>query len=123
MGHALLNTGSKAFEANVRAYLIGCMQDDEAEGMTSEAKASRIVERIRSEVGYLEAREGKVAMVEHWLSGLGMAIDYTYREILTAAATMHGLKHMDEIPEGKRDQIVNNWFRFMAVKAVKVLKV
>lgn len=113
-------TSTNNYKAAVYAYLIDCMNDDGAQGMTPAQKVAWIAERVRSEMPHvLKSRSLAAACIE-WLQGLGMAIDYTYTDILEAAGRLHG-----EDPavwtNRQTATIQDQWFAHMGYKLAELI--
>ena len=68
-------------------HLTEAMQD-----MEDDRKHKTLLETIRSEVGFYEQREGRIAMCKHLLMGLDMNIEY----MNGAIAEMLGVEYDDQ---------------------------
>ncbi len=102
-------TNTNTFKAVAYRYLIDCIQDDEAQGMTDRQKVKHINHRVRSELSHVVERQGFTQACRDFLSGLGIGIDFTYPAIVEAAEKMHGCK----LTEQEADNVNDKWFDFM----------
>ena len=102
-------TNTNTFKAAAYRYLIDCIQDDEAQGMTDRQKVKHINHRVRSELSHVVERQGFTAACVDMLQGLGIGIDYTWPDIVKAAEKMHGCK----LSEKEQETVNEGWFKFM----------
>lgn len=110
-------TNTNDYKAAVYAYLIDCMNDDEAQGMTPAQKVAWIAQRVRSEMSHVVKSHNLTTACIEWLQGLGMAIDYTYADTVAVAERLHGCK----LTDWQRVTVEEQWFHHMGYKLAELI--
>lgn len=111
-------TNTNDYKRAVYAYLIDCMNDNEAADMTPAQKVAWIAQRVRSEMSHVVTRQGLQAACTEWLQGLGMAIDYTYSDTVKVAERLHGCTFTDK----ERESIEQGFFAHMGYKLAELIR-
>ena len=104
----------RKYTKNYQDYILTTLTED-YDGKpfkTDEDKINYLFDRFYKEYGWLVERVGKQKAMTEWLSGLAINIAFTNYDIVKLAVKMGSL---DEDPtEKEKDQIVDNYFNFMA---------
>jgi hypothetical protein len=91
------------------------------EPKTDAEKLSAAMSICRQEVGHMERRVGKQAMIEYWLSGLCSVISlpYLYSDIIETAKQFTVFD-----PESEKDTetLCRNWFHYAAATLAGMTK-
>lgn len=111
-------TNTNDYKRAVYAYLIDCMNDDEAADMTPAQKVAWIAQRVRSEMSHVVKSHGLATACVEWLQGLGMAIDYTYTDTVAVAERLHGCK----LTDWQRVTVESEWFTHMGYKLAELIR-
>ncbi len=85
---------------------------------TDEEKINFLFHRFYNEYGWLIKRVGKQKAMTEWLSGLAINIPCYNHEIIELAIKMGSVN--ENSTEDQKDQIVNNYFNFMANVILKM---
>ena len=85
---------------------------------TDEEKINFLFHRFYNEYGWLIKRVGKQKAMTEWLSGLAINIPCYNHEIIELAIKMGRVN--EKSTEDQKDQIVNNYFNFMANVILKM---
>ena len=85
---------------------------------TDEEKINFLFHRFYNEYGWLIKRVGKQQAMTEWLSGLAINIPCYNHEIIELAIKMGSVN--ENSTEDQKDQIVNNYFNFMANVILKM---
>jgi hypothetical protein len=108
------------YTKNYQDYILTTLTED-YDGKpfkTDEDKINYLFYRFYKEYGWLVDQVGKQKALTEWLSGLAINIPFTNYDIVKLAVKMGSL---DEDPtEKQKDQIVNNYFNFMAEIILKM---
>ena len=109
------------YQENYKNYILDCIDSEDDlinKELTKEEKIKYLFDRFYSEYGFMVERVGKQKAIAEWLSGLAIDIAFTNYDIVKLAVKMGSL---DEDPtEKERDQIVNNYFNFIAKIILKM---
>jgi hypothetical protein len=91
------------------------------EPKTDKEKLETAISICRAEVGHMERRVGKQAMIEYWLSGLCSVISlpYLYSDIIQTAKQF---TEFDEESEQETDKLCANWFHYAAATLAGMTK-
>jgi hypothetical protein len=73
------------------------------------------------EVGYIQEREGKQAMIEYWFSGLCaiVPLPYLYCDIIPLAKKWGSLP--ENPTEKQESKICENWFKYLACQFCQMI--
>ena len=85
---------------------------------TDEEKINFLFHRFYNEYGWLIKLVGKKKAMTEWLSGLAINIPCYNHEIIELAIKMGSVN--ENSTEDQKDQIVNNYFNFMANVILKM---
>ena len=85
---------------------------------TDEEKINFLFHRFYNEYGWLIKRVGKQKAMTEWLSGLAINIPCYNHEIIELAIKMGSVN--ENSTEDQKNQIVNNYFNFMANVILKM---
>ena len=116
-------TNSKAYMANVKAYIVGAIDATgyDAEPETDFAKLQFALDTFKSEKGWELARGKNIQeAVADWFAGLPSAcgIDYQNNVILELAREWGSLD--ESSTDAEEIKIIENWFNFIACKFLQV---
>ncbi len=110
-----MRTNTNKYKANIKQYLLDCINYDETETFSDSDKLKYaslrfIVEHVNP---YEYKRQGGNVnlLLEGWLSGLGIGIDFDYGDIIKAAKMLH---ETDYISDKKMEIIQRDWFKHLA---------
>ena len=108
---------TKAKDALIREYILGCITSDEKELTTDVDKFLYVLECFRSEFGHEIPRKGELRAFAEYLSGLPscMTVAFYNCEILDLATAWGA----DVSTEKKEDKIIEGYWLFMANKFFK----
>ena len=126
----LLRTNSKKFKANIKKYLLECIDQGFGENAPQYGRYSYTNARLRYlldrfENEYLHDNNCKIhkgnmtAILSEWLSGLAINIDFYNWDIIEVAKKLH---ETDEISEDKQEKFISQWFDFLAHHLVMILE-
>ena len=108
------------YTKNYQDYILTTLTED-YDGKpfkTDEDKINYLFDRFYKEYGWLVERVGKQKAIAEWLSGLAINIAFTNYDIVELAVEMGSV---DKDPtEKQKDQIVDNYFNFMAKIILKM---
>ena len=108
------------YTKNYQDYILTTLTED-YDGKpfkTDEDKINYLFNRFYKEYGWLVERVGKQKAMTEWLSGLAINIAFTNYDIVELAVEMGSV---DKDPtEKEKDQIVDNYFNFMAKIILKM---
>ena len=91
-----MRTNTNKYKANIKQYLLDCINYDETETFSDSDKL----------------KGGNVnLLLEGWLSGLAIGIDFEYNSIIKAAKMLH---ETDYISDKKMEIIQRDWFKHLA---------
>ena len=85
---------------------------------TDEEKINFLFHRFYNEYGWLIKRVGKQKALTEWLSGLAINIPCYNHEIIELAIKMGSVS--EDLTEDQKNQIVDNYFNFMANVILKM---
>tara|TARA_R100001082_G_C4292710_1_gene128903 strand:+ start:154 stop:525 length:372 start_codon:yes stop_codon:yes gene_type:complete len=108
------------YTKNYQDYILSTITEDYNGDpiKTDEEKINFLFHRFYNEYGWLIKRVGKQKAMSEWLSGLAINIPCYNHEIIELAIKMGSV---DKDPtEKQKDQIVNNYFNFMANVILKI---
>lgn len=80
---------------------------------TAQEKAQFSRGRFMSEYGWNVERKGEFKALTEWLAGLALNIPYNNCDILELAGA-------ENMSEKAQDKILNNYFKFMAMRLLKI---
>lgn len=104
----------KKYTKNYQDYILTTLTED-YDGKpfkTDEDKINYLFNRFYNEYGWLVNSVGKQKAMADWLSGLAINIAFTNYDIVELAVEMGSIN--EDPTEKQKDQIVNNYFNFMA---------
>ena len=108
------------YTKNYQDYILTTLTED-CDGKpfkTDEDKINYLFDRFYKEYGWLVERVGKQKAMTEWLSGLAINIAFTNYDIVELAVEMGSV---DKDPtEKQKDQIVDNYFNFIAKVILKM---
>ena len=95
-----MRTNTNKYKANIKQYLLDCINYDETETFSDSDKLKYaslrfIVEHVNP---YEYKRQGGNVnlLLEGWLSGLGIGIDFEYNSIIKAAKMLHETDYISD---------------------------
>lgn len=110
-----MRTNTNKYKTNIKQYLLDCINYDETEHCHDKGKLYYCSKRfIKEHVNPYEYKRqgGNVnLLLEGWLSGLAIGIDFEYNSIIKAAKMLH---ETDYISDKKMEIIQRDWFKHLA---------
>ena len=119
-----MNTNTKEFKAQVRAYIMACIPDvqtiaaeyDQTIEDTDKARVNWVVDTFNSEYGHAVKQYGKQRAFSEWLQGLPSAIRIEYRNYRIIEIAKRWGSLPANATEKQEDRIISNWFNFISFK-------
>ena len=108
------------YTKNYQDYILATLTED-YDGKpfkTNEDKINYLFHRFYNEYGWLIKRVGKQKALTEWLSGLAINIPCYNHEIIELAIKMGSVS--EDLTEDQKNQIVDNYFNFMAYVILKM---
>jgi uncharacterized protein (UPF0303 family) len=105
---------------NYQDYILSTITEDYNGDLikTDEEKINYLFHRFYNEYGWHIKQYGKQKAMIEWLSGLAIDIAFTNYDIVELAIKMGSIN--EDPTEKQKDQIVNNYFNFMAKMILKM---
>ena len=102
------------YTKNYQDYILSTITEDyNGDSIkTDKEKISFLFHRFYNEYGWLIKQVGKQKAMNEWLSGLAINIPCYNHEIIELAVKLGSVN--EDLTEKQKDQIVNNYFNFMA---------
>ena len=110
----------RKFTKNYQDYILSTITEDYNGDLikTDEEKINYLFHRFYNEYEWHIKQYGKQRAMTEWLSGLAIDIAFTNYDIVELAIKMGSI---NEVPtEKEKDQIVDNYFNFMAKIILKM---
>lgn len=106
----------------VFAYILDCIEIDDNENATPVEKMQYVADRLKTEClpNYKNRYTGTQKVITEWLQGIALPIAFRDYEILELAKQWGSLP--ENPTERQEDKILNNYWSFMAMKIMQLLK-
>ena len=119
----MLRTNTNKYKANIKQYLIGCINYERTENCHDKGKlyycSKRFIKEWVNPYEYRRQGGNVTKLLADWLSGLAIDIDFDNYDIIQAAKKLH---ETDYISDKKQEVIRREWFNHLAIHLNRIFE-
>ena len=112
------------YQENYKDYILACLDNEDElidKNLSRKEKIKYLFNRFNSEYGWKIGRtreDTKQSVIAEWLSGLAIAITYSYYDIIELSKNMGSVNN--DLTSVQEDRICENYWNFMAYMILKL---
>lgn len=119
----MLRTNTNKYKANIKQYLIGCINYERTENCHDKGKlyycSKRFIKEWVNPYEYRRQGGNVTKLLSDWLSGLAIDIDFDNYDVIQAAKKLH---ETDYISDKKQEVIKREWFNHLAIHLNRIFE-